>query len=147
MGAKPPDYFEGVLQLRSISDEVLDWVHDEILSAGKARIAKAKDVKGGIDVYLSSQHYMQALGRKLQQRFGGVLKITTRLHTRNPVTSKNVYRITVLFRQLPFKKGIVIALHGEQWKILALGNQVSLQNVQSGKKMRMLADKLARYLA
>ncbi len=144
MAEKPASYFEGVLQLRNVSDEVADWAHDEIIRAGRARIAKVKEVKGGIDVYLSSQHYMQSLGRALQQRFGGILKITSRIHTRSRITSRDVYRMTVLFRQLPFKTGETVTYHGEKWKVLAVGNQASLQNVKSGKKMRVLVQKLIR---
>lgn len=147
MPEKPPQYFEGVLQLRAVSDEVLDWVHDEIIRAGRARIAKIKEFKHGIDIYLSQQHYMQSLGRQLQQRFGGVLKITGRQFTTDHMTSRQVYRMTVLFRQLPCKTGDIISYHGEQWKVTGVGNQINLQNVKSGEKKRVLADKLARHLA
>lgn len=141
---KPATYFEGVLQLRGCSDEVLDWAHDEIIMAGRARIAKVKEVRGGIDVYLSSQRYLQSLGRQLQQRFGGILKITSKIHTRDPITSRDVHRLTVLFRQLPFKKGDVIKYIGEQWRVLSAGKQVQLQNVLSGKKTRVAAHKLIK---
>ena len=143
---KPADYFEGVLQLRDVTNEVLDWTHDEILRAGRAKIAKVVELKNGIDIYLSAQHYMQGLGKQLQQRFGGVLKVTSRLFTRNSLTSRDVHRMTVLFKQLPFKHGDIIKLHGEDWKVMGLGNQINLQNTKTGEKMRMLADKLATHL-
>jgi NMD protein affecting ribosome stability and mRNA decay len=145
MKEKHISYFEGVLQLRGCTDEVLDWAHDEIIRAGKAKIAKAKEVRGGVDVYLSSQHYMQSLGRQLQQRFGGIVKVTGRLYTTNHMTSRDVYRMAVLFKQMPFKIGDIVKLHGGEWKVLAVGNQVRMQNIKSGEKIRMLADKLARH--
>ncbi len=141
-GEKPADYFEGVLQLRDVTDEVLNWVHQEIIRAGRARIAKVQEFKNGIDIYLSAQHYMQAIGKQLQQRFGGVLKVTNRLFTRNSLTSRDVYRMTVLFRQLPFKTGDIITHHGEKWKITGVGNQINIQNTTSGEKKRLPADKL-----
>ncbi len=143
---KPPTYFEGVLQLRDVTDEVLDWTHDEIVRAGRARIAKIKEFKHGIDIYLSDQHYMQSLGRQLQQRFGGILKITGRQFTTDHMTSRQIYRMTVLFRQMPCKTGDTIEYHGETWKVTGVGNQISLQNTKSGKKIRVLADKLARHI-
>jgi NMD protein affecting ribosome stability and mRNA decay len=143
MGEKPPTYFEGVLQLRNVSDEAVDWLHDEIQRTQKARVAKVKEVEGGIDIYLSSQHYMQSLGRQLQQRFGGILKITGRLHTRDPMTSRDVHRMTVLFRQLSFKTGDIITYQGQRWNVLGVGNQIRLQNVESGEKKRLPAEKLA----
>lgn len=146
MPEKPPSYFEGVLQLRDVTDEVLDWVHDEIIRAGRAHIAKVQEYKNGIDIYLSAQHYMQAIGKKLQDRFGGTLKVTGRLYTTDHMTSRFVYRMAVLFRQLPCKNGDVINYQGDEWKVTGVGNQISLQNVQSGKKMRVLAEKLGKYI-
>jgi len=143
MGVKPATYFEGVLQLRHCSTEVIDWVYDEIIKTGKTKVAKAKEVKGGIDLYLSAQHYMQTLGKQLQNKFGGILKITSKLHTKDHLTSKEVHRLTVLFKQLPFKKGDIIKYQGEEWKVLSLGNQAQLQNVKSGKKIRLPIEKLA----
>ena len=143
---KPPQYFEGVLQLRDVTDEVIDWAHDEIIRVGRARIAKAKEVRGGADIYLSDQHYMQGLGRQLREKFGGILKISGRQFMTDHMTSRQIYRMAVLFKQLPCKMGNIITLHGEEWKVTGLGNQISLQNVKSGKKMRMLADKLGKYM-
>jgi NMD protein affecting ribosome stability and mRNA decay len=144
---KPADYFEGVLQLRSVSDEAVDWLYDEIQRTGRTKIAKVKEVPGGIDLYLSAQHYMQTLGRQLQHRFGGILKITSRLFTRSSLTSRDIHRMTVLFRQLPCKTGDVISYHGEEWKVLAMGNQIQLQNVKSGERIRVSADKLSEHIA
>lgn len=147
MAEKHAQYFEGILQLRPVNDEILGWIDAEVTRTGKARIAKIKKVAGGVDLYFSSQHYLQSLGHQLQQRFGGILKITSRLHTCNPITSKDVHRVTVLFKSLPFKKGNAILFQGERWKILSVGNQINLQNISSGKKMRVLADKLAEHIA
>ena len=142
MGEKPPDYFEGILQLRDVSDEVMDWVHDEIQASGRAKIANVKEVHGGIDVYLSSNSYLRSLGKKMQDRFGGILKVTKKIHTRDTITSKDVWRITVLFRQIPFKKGEIIKFQGEQWEVLMVGGQISLKNVSSGAKKRVSAERL-----
>src|SRR3989344_1521028 len=107
------DYFEGVLQLRHSSKEVVDWVHKRIKEDDKARIAKEKKTVNGIDIYLSDQHYLQNLGRKIRQRFFGILKVSKRLHTVHKMTSRHLYRVTVLFRELPWKRGDVIRVHGD----------------------------------
>ena len=140
---KPADYFEGVLQLRNVSDKAVDWLYDEIQRTSRTKIAKVLEVPGGIDLYLSAQHYMQTLGRQLQTRFGGILKVTSRLFTRNSLTSRDVHRMTVLFRQLPCKTGDIVTMHDEQWKILSMGNQIRLQNEKSGEKLRMNSDKFS----
>lgn len=144
MPEKPSNYFEGILQLRNCTDEVIDWTRDEIVREGKARIAKVKEVPGGIDLYLSSQRYLQTLGRKLQKRFGGIFRIARKTHTRDSITSRNVYRVTVMFRQLKFNKGDTIVFQGEKWEVQSVGAQVGLKNIQSGQKKRVPAEKLAK---
>src|SRR5574341_611308 len=100
MKERPKDYFEGVLQIREGSPELLAWIHNRIKTDGRARVAKEKKVKNGVDVYISDQHYLQNLGRQLKQKFTGILKTIKRLHTVNKMTSKLLYRVTVLFKVL-----------------------------------------------
>ena len=128
------DYFEGVLQLRHSSKEVVDWVHKRIKEDDKARIAKEKKTVNGIDIYLSDQHYLQNLGRKIRQRFFGILKVSKRLHTVHKMTSRHLYRVTVLFRELPWKRGDVIRVHGDEMRILGLNGRMKLQDIKTCQK-------------
>jgi len=144
MKQRPNDYFEGILQIRNGSKELLDWIHNKIITDGKARIAKEKKVKNGIDLYISDQHYLQNLGRKIKEKFIGILKVSKRLHTVNKMTSKLVYRVTVLFKTLPFKRGDIITVHGEQVEILAIGHRAQIKDVKSGAKKEIDLDTLSR---
>ena len=138
---KHAKYFEGTLQLRDTTKELLDFVADEIARAG-VTIARANTLKNGIDLYLSSQKFMCSLGKKMQERFGGILKITKRLHTVSKVTSKLLYRVTVLFRMLPFKKGDIVKFRGKEWAILGIDAQVRLKETTTGEKKRVRAEEL-----
>ena len=138
------DYFEGILQIRDGSKELLTWVHNRIIADGRARIAKEKKVTNGIDLYLSDQHYLQNLGRKIKERFTGILKVSKRLHTMDKMTSKHVYRVTVLFKVLPFKRGDIVTVHGEQVEIMTIGHRAQIKNVKSGKKKEITLDVLSR---
>ncbi len=138
------DYFEGVLQIRGGNNELLDWIQDRIKKDGKAAITKAKKVKNGFDLYLTNQHYLQSLGRKLKQNFSGILKISQRLHTVDWVTSKHLYRVTVLFKVLPFKKGDIITFQGERIEILSIDHRAYVKNVKSGEKKDIDLEKLSR---
>ena len=131
---KPLHYFEGILQLRSPTMDVLDFVRSEIPKSGRAHIAKEKIVRNGVDFYVSSQHYLQVLGRKLKSKFGGVLDVSCRIQTCSHLTSKDLYRVSVLFVPLKFCKGDVVRFNDSLWRILLVGNQVQLQNVVSGAK-------------
>lgn len=131
---KPQHYFEGILQLRHPTKEIVQFVREEIAKSGRAHIAKEKKVRNGLDVYVSSQHFLQVFGRKLKEKFGGTLVTSCRIQTCSHLTSKDLYRVSVLFEPLSFKKGDVVKIHNELWKVLLINNQVQLQNIVSGEK-------------
>lgn len=139
------EYFQGILQLRDIDQKVYDWVYDTIERDGKARIAKEKVVTNGYDLYLDENHYLLALGKKLKEKFAGEVVVSRRLHSRDRMTYRVLYRVTVLFRQLPFQVGDVIKTDDGEWKILHVGNQIRAQDLISGKKKMFKVHELARY--
>ena len=53
---KHPEYYEGILQLRDCSDEIINWVRKTVEKEKRAKISKDKKVKGGRDLYFSDQH-------------------------------------------------------------------------------------------
>ena len=133
---KHPMYFEGILQLRNPTNELVDWVKQEIRKDAKAFVAKEERVKNGIDLYLSSQAYLRALGKKLSQRFQGILKTSRTLHTVSKATGRRLFRVTVLFRLAGLKRGDVVGVAGEKFEIVLLGqNKAQLRNVETGKKI------------
>jgi|SRR3989338_1851366 len=136
------DYFEGVLQLRNPSDEVISTVRSLINSNSNVNLAKTEKSRNGVDLYISSQKHMITLGRTLQQKFGGQLIISRRIHTRSRVTSRDVYRVTVLFRLPSFKKGDTIKYRGKLLLILNLGKKVFCKDIESGKKMMIGYEKI-----
>jgi len=133
MSDKPPQYFEGILQLREIDQEVYDWVYDTIEREGKCKVAREKALKNGYDLYLSDNHYLQALGKRLKRKFSGELVVSRRLHTQDRMTLKAVYRVTVLFRQHRFKEGDIVKVDNERYKILKVGKRVHTKHLGSGK--------------
>ncbi|MFA5887298.1 MAG: NMD3-related protein [Candidatus Nanoarchaeia archaeon] len=104
---KHAEYFEAIIQLRcekddlSRLDEVLRFIHNRIKARPQVFISKMKKLDTGVDIYMSSQSYARAIGKKLKKSFKGDLKITRTLHTMDRMTSKQVYRGTILFRLKP----------------------------------------------
>ena len=92
------NYYEGILQLRNPNEEVINFVRNQFKNNEKVWIAKQEKLKTGIDLYVSSNKFLLSLGKKLKKSFKGELKTSRKLHSRNRVTSKNIYRVTVLFR-------------------------------------------------
>jgi NMD protein affecting ribosome stability and mRNA decay len=147
---KQPDkhvkYFEGILQLRNPSEELLKYVYRTIDRDNRAWIGQEKKVRGGIDLYLSSQKYIRTLGKKLKERFPGDLKTSRKLFTVQRGTGKRLYRVNVLFRLYPFKVGSDIEMSGEKYKVLRIENQITVQNIKSGKKEKIKPDEIERWI-
>ncbi|MBS3111668.1 hypothetical protein J4459_00200 [Candidatus Woesearchaeota archaeon] len=91
-------YYEGRLQLRPFNEEVYEWIKKQIDKDDFQFISREEEVKGGIDIYFTSQKNLRSLGPRLKKQFKGELKITKKLFSVNKLTSKRIYRATVLFR-------------------------------------------------
>ncbi|MBI2134913.1 hypothetical protein HYU09_02905 [Candidatus Woesearchaeota archaeon] len=137
MEAKHNEYFEGILQVRNPNDEVLDFIEKEVSQKGNVFIAKAKKTNNGIDFYISSQRFLRTLGNRLQERFSGHLEVSRRLHTRNRMTSRDVYRVNLLFKMPGFKKGDIIKYRGDDVKIIGMAKKVLAKDIRTGKKLNL----------
>lgn len=131
------DYFEGILQLRNTNNEVVEFAVKEIEKNENANIAKIKKVTNGVDIYVSPQKLLRSLGNKLQSHFGGQLMVSTKLHTRSKETSRDLYRVNMLFRIPNFKKGDIIEYKGDKIKIVAMHKKVFAKDIKTGKKLNL----------
>jgi NMD protein affecting ribosome stability and mRNA decay len=137
-----PQYFEGVLQLRNPTGEIMDFIVKEMDKKGNVWIAKTKKHKNGIDLFLSSNRFLAEIGKKLKDRFSGELVKSKTLHTQNSLTSKDVFRGCVLFRHYPIKKGEIIRFRGEDIEVLVVGDEVFGKNVKTKEKVHIKYDQL-----
>lgn len=104
MAAETPkhaEYYEAVIQLRPMTEEIMRFINNRLKERPKIFISKIKHVKTGVDIYISSQNYARAIGKKLKKAFKGDLKITRTLHTMDRMSGKQIYRGTILFRLKP----------------------------------------------
>ncbi|MBI4143468.1 hypothetical protein HY487_01135, partial [Candidatus Woesearchaeota archaeon] len=74
------NYFQGILQLRDVNDEIMAFVHNQIKKR-KDEVAVTKTVSfpNGVDLYITSQKFIRILGKKLKENFGGELKVSEKL--------------------------------------------------------------------
>ncbi len=131
---KHSEYFEAILQLRDVADEVVDFVDDQI-DRKNIPLAKVKKVTNGYDYYLGDGNLAKNLGKSLQEEFGGEFTVTASLFSWKD--GKGIYRITVLFRGISFKKGDQVDYQGEAYTILVLGKKMMLKNLNNGKKVHL----------
>jgi len=94
MQTKHRDYFEGILQLRNVDNKIIEFTIKDIEKQENIFISNIKKITNGIDIYVSSQRYLRNLGNKLQNRFGGQLIISTKLHTRNRIFNSSCLEVS-----------------------------------------------------
>ncbi len=127
-------YFEAVLQLRDISQKVVDYAEDEMARV-KLHVAKMVPLKNGFDYYLSDTALTRALGKRLQEKFGGEHTVTASLW--GVKKDREVFRVTVLFRGLLFDKGDIVEYKNELYNVRSLGKDIFLQSEKTGKKIHV----------
>ena len=130
---KHPKYFEGILQIRNYSQKLKDFVNKEIRKE-EIYVAQRVKVNDGLNISVSSNKFLLALAKKLKQNFNGELKISRSIYSRDRMTQKEIWRVTVLFTEVNLKRGQIVNVRGEDYKISQLGEKVQCVNVKSGKK-------------
>ena len=95
---KHQGYFKAVIQLRPASEDLVRFVYDSVKKKQAAWIAREELLKTGTDIFISDRHLALAIGKQLKRQFKGTLTLSRTIHTRDRETSKDIYRVTVLFR-------------------------------------------------
>jgi len=92
-------YYEAKIQIRPFNIDVIRFVINAIDTNNKVRISKIEEIKTGVDIYISSRKFAAVIGKKLKTKFKeGNLLVTKTLFSKSRQTSKDIYRVTVLFR-------------------------------------------------
>ncbi len=98
------DYYQAKIQIRPYNEEVVRFINNQVKRDKKVFVSKVLMNKGGIDFFVSSNKFARIVGKKLKKSFKGELIESVKLHTRDRIKSKNLYRVTVCFRLNPFEK-------------------------------------------
>ena len=129
-----PNYYQGILQLRNVNDEIMSFVRNQLKKKGDVMITRTVKYPDGLDMYITSQKFIRVLGKKLKESFGGELKVSAKLHTRNK-QGKDLYRVNVLFRLLKYKKGDTVSIRGDTVRLIRVGRKIFARNLKTGKRM------------
>ena len=125
-------YFEGTLQVRNETRESVKFLK-EYLKHTSATIAKEEREKNGTDYYLTVKAEVERTARALQERFGGAIRSSARLFSRNKMTSKDIYRVTWFVELPPFAAGDVVQVDEAVLMVLELGKRIRFFNPARGK--------------
>ena len=102
-------YFETILQLRHVTQDVVDFCEQSIFKNHKKGVfySKKKKVRSrntgkdrqNWDYYITSHNFVVKLVKEIKKRYSGETKISRKQYTRDHMTSVMVYRGAVLFKQ------------------------------------------------
>ena len=133
-------YFEGTVQIRNANEQVMDFVISRFEKAGVG-IAKIAKVKDGYDIYSASNKFSRKLGKMLIAEFGGEIRETVRLFSRDRMTCKDVYRLTVFYRVPEIKKTDVVLVKGKLIEVTSLvGHFIKGNELSTGSRVNVAAD-------
>ncbi len=138
----PNQYYEGVLQLRNPSKEVIKKAEEMFNKRKEVWIAKEEKVTNGIDFYISNWRYLIEIGNKLKKQFGGEVKTSRKLWGVNRQTSKVVYRVIFLLRLPKVKIGDIIEYRGKKVKIKEFRKKIGAVDIETGKKKMIKYDEI-----
>ncbi|MBN1792288.1 hypothetical protein JW826_01240 [Candidatus Woesearchaeota archaeon] len=131
-------YFEAILQIRSRSEPVLkesvEYLQERIsgLRQRGVFINKVERFEDGFDLYLTSNKLAQVLGRELLDKFGGGLKVSPRLFSKNKQTSKELYRVNVFIELPGFTRGDYMVVDDHVFLVDKLGRKIKITEAVSG---------------
>jgi nonsense-mediated mRNA decay protein 3 len=127
-------YFEGKFQVRNPPDRVVDEIVDYINSLdGPVQVTSVHEVRGGADIYVNSRS-LKTLAKKIQDRFGGEMKISPRLQTRDSQAGQDIYRVNVSLRFPDFGIGDVVETDGKVLQVTGMGKAVFAREIDSDKR-------------
>jgi NMD protein affecting ribosome stability and mRNA decay len=92
---------------------------------------------------MSSQNFIRNVGRKIQIKFGGELVFSNKAAGTNK-HGKSQFRVNVLFRQYPFRKGQSITYRGDEYTIIELAHRVRIKSKESGRSITVPYGELSK---
>ena len=108
-------YFEGFLQIRNADS--MQMKHSRELLEEKGAIKKEKVKGGNANFTVSSNKAVVHAIRELSKKYVGISEITTKLHTKDNLTSKEIHRVTGLYRFISLKKNDAV-MHNESYYLI-----------------------------
>ncbi len=143
---KGTDYFEAIVQLRNIPQDVRkDFLHQlkTYYQPKGVYINKTIKLKNGVDYYLTKKNYAKRMVLDLQKRYGGVVGYHPQLFSQDSQTSKPLYRLTVIYRYPQFSVGDVIKdKFGHEIRVISIGKSVFGRLLSDDTKQDISYDEL-----
>ncbi|MBN2567673.1 hypothetical protein JXB02_06350 [Candidatus Woesearchaeota archaeon] len=134
----PPNYYQGTLQLRRPTEEIVVFVERAFAKERRKNpdvfVSKVTKHTSGLDLYVTSNRFLRTLVTRLEKEFGGRVKLSPRLFSKDRQTGKELHRLTALFEPFEFLAGDVINAFGHNYLVAHAGRRVSCVDLSTGKR-------------
>ncbi len=128
---------QAILQLRNPTKEIIRFTDAELEKNVRTKVNEVVNVENGLDYYLTDKDEAVKIARRLRTKFGGEFIVSPKLYTFDSQHGKRIYRLAVLFRYYPVKKGDIVEIKGKKIKIIFLGKKIFGQEEKTGKKVHL----------
>ena len=133
---------QAILQLRNPTKEVIRFTDAELEKNTRTKVNEVVDVENGLDYYLTDKDEAVKIARRLRTKFGVEFVVSPKLYTFDSQHGKRIYRLAVLFRYYPIKKGDSVEIKGKKIKVIFLGKKIFGQEEKTGKKVHLEFEEL-----
>jgi NMD protein affecting ribosome stability and mRNA decay len=111
-------YFEGFLQLRNAMPDQIEFAKEQLNKKGAIKKEKIKD--DSADFVVSSNKAIIHAIRELSKNYHGIATTTSTLHTQDKLTSKELHRVTGLFKFIQLAKNDVVNYDDNTYMIIGI---------------------------
>ncbi|MEM4260292.1 MAG: NMD3-related protein [Candidatus Woesearchaeota archaeon] len=135
-------YFEGILQLKNPTNEVMKYIDSQFKKVKKKGIfiTERKEFDGMIELFITDQTYLKVIAQNIQKHFGGKLSMNETLFSHNRQTGKNLYRLTILLVLPLLKKHDVLLYKKRVYTVTNLSDKIILRDIENEHKTNISYD-------
>ncbi len=137
---KQGDYFEGILQIRNIDENIMQFIK-KYCQDHKIFIIEEEQVKNGYNLKISDKKKVHNLISALHKTFGGITKENAQVFSQDRQTSKVVYRVNFYYEAPDYKLGDVIKIDNKVLLINKISKTISGIDLKTGKRTSVDAKK------
>lgn len=123
------NYYEGDLQLRNPTKEITDFI--TTFMKDNALSFTEESTKNGSNLRFTNKKKLYKLGKELLKKFGGQLKTSARLYSKDRLTSKELHRVNVYYSPPDYVVGDVVKTKTKLIHVTSLNKGI---NLKTGKK-------------
>jgi nonsense-mediated mRNA decay protein 3 len=136
-------YFVGTVQVRAdgrpLTEDEVRRVREIVdrSASGEEFVSLVEEVRGGLDIKVSSNQFAKRLAAGLSKALGGTVGSSATLHTQRE--GREQYRATYAVRLPGYREGDAIRWRRAKYVVVGLGDPVRLENAATGERLRVRA--------